>query len=132
MPSVLIVDDSAEVRDIVRTFLEAGSEKTGFTVCGEATNGLEAIKQAEVLKPDVVLIDLRMPVMNGIETAAVLKRLLPKTQIVLFSNYTEEIGTKLASTVGIDLVLPKGSLSDMARRLKALTYRNASNPHENN
>src|SRR5882762_813993 len=130
MPSVLVVDDSAEIRDIVRSFLERG--KLGFTVCGEATNGLDAIKQAEVLKPDLVLIDLRMPIMNGIETAAVLKRLLPKTQIVLFSNYTEEIGTKLASTVGIDLVLPKGSLSDMARRLKALTYRNASNPHENN
>jgi len=78
MPSVLIVDDSAEVRDIVRTFLELGSEKTGFTVCGEAANGLEAIKQAEILKPDFVLIDLRMPIMNGIETAAVLKRLLPK------------------------------------------------------
>jgi CheY-like chemotaxis protein len=69
MPSVLIVDDSAEVRDIVRTFLERGSGNTGFTVCGEAPNGLKAIKQAEVLKPDLVLIDLRMPVMNGIETA---------------------------------------------------------------
>ena len=51
MPSVLIVDDSAEVRDIVRTFLELVNEKTGFAVCGEAANGLEAIKQAEVLKP---------------------------------------------------------------------------------
>src|SRR5712672_4152271 len=130
MPSVLIVDDSAEVRDIVRMFLEAGSEKTGFTVCGEATNGLEAIKQAEVLKPDLVLIDLRMPVMNGIETAAVLKRLLPKTQIVLFSNYTSEIGTTLAKVVGIDLVLPKGSLSDMAQSLTNLSGRDASNPQQ--
>src|SRR6267378_4462191 len=132
MPSVLIVDDSADVLAVVLYFLARASEKTGFTVCGEASNGLDAIKQAEVLKPDLVLMDLRMPVMNGIETAAVLKRLLPKTQIVLFSNYTEEIGTKLASTVGIDLVLPKGNLSHMAQRLKALTHRNASNPHENN
>jgi len=124
MPSVLIVDDSAEVRDIVRTFLELGSEKTGFTVCGEAANGLEAIKQAEILKPDFVLIDLRMPVMNGIETAAVLKRLLPKTHIVLFSNYTSEIGTTLASAVGIDLVIPKGSLGDMAQGLKSLIHQN--------
>src|SRR6267378_1714766 len=122
MPSVLIVDDSAEVRDIVRSFLERG--ETGFTVCGEATNGLEAIKQAEILKPDLVLIDLRMPIMNGIETAGVLKRLLPKTHIVLFSNYTDEIGTALATAVGIDLVLPKGSLSDMAQGLKSLAHRN--------
>lgn len=50
MPSVLIVDDSAEVLAVVRNFLERASEKTGFTVCGEASNGLDAIKQAEVLK----------------------------------------------------------------------------------
>src|SRR5712672_1719811 len=128
MPSVLIVDDSTEVRDIVRAFLEGG--RTGFTVCGEATNGLEAIKQAEILRPDFVLIDLRMPIMNGIETATVLKRLLPKTQIILFSNYTNEIGTTLAKVVGIDLVLPKGSLSDMAQSLKNLSGRDASNPQQ--
>jgi CheY-like chemotaxis protein len=81
-----------------------------------------------VLKPDIVLLDLRMPVMNGIETA-VLKRLLPETQIVLFSNYTDEIGTTLAKVVGIDLVLPKGSLSDMAQSLTNLSGRDASNPH---
>ncbi len=131
MPSVLIVDDSAEVLAVVRNFLERASEKTGFTVCGEASNGLDAIKQAEVLKPDIVLLDLRMPIMNGIETAAVLKRLLPKTQIVLFSNYTDEIGTTLAKVVGTDLVLPKGSLSEMAQSLKDLSGRDASNPHQN-
>src|SRR3981189_485623 len=120
MPSVLIVDDSAEVLAVVRNFLERASEKTGFTVCGEASNGLDAIKQAEVLKPDIVLLDLRMPVMNGIETAAVLKRLLPKTQIVLFTNYTNEIGAALASKVGIKRVIPKGSLADVADSLKTL------------
>jgi CheY-like chemotaxis protein len=119
MPSVLVVDDSAEVRNILRTYLERGD--IGFAVCGEAANGLEAIKQAEVLKPDVVLLDLRMPVMNGIETATVLRRVLPKTQIVLLSNYTDEIGTALASAVGIDLIVQKGSLSDMAQSLKTLT-----------
>ena len=126
MPSVLIVDDSLEVRDIVRTFLERASEKTGFTVCGEASDGLQAIKQAEVLRPDFVLIDLRMPALNGIEAASVIKRMLPKTRIILFSNYTEEIGTTLPTAVGIDLVMAKGSLSDMARGLKALNDRNVS------
>jgi len=130
MPSVLIVDDSAEMRDIVRTFLERAD--AGFIVCGEATNGLEAVKQAEILKPEIVLIDLKMPVMNGIEAAAVLKRLLPKTKIILFSNYTNEIGTALASVVGIDLVVAKGSLGDVAQGLKTLSDRNASNPQENN
>jgi len=117
MPSVLIVDDSEDVRYVVRKFLEGG---TTFTVCGEAADGLDAIKKAEELKPDVVLIDLRMPKMNGIETAMVLRRVLPKVQIVLFSNYTDEIGTTLASAVGINLVVPKGSLADIAKSLKAL------------
>src|SRR5882762_5662438 len=124
MPSVLIVDDSAEVLAVVRNFLERASEKSGFTVCGEATNGLDAIKQAEVLKPDLVLMDLRMPVMNGFETATVLKRLLPKTQIILFSNYTHELGTTLALAVGIDLIMPKGSLTEMIAGLRTLTDRN--------
>ena len=119
MASVLIVDDSAEVRDIVRTFLSRVN--SGYTVCGEASDGLQAIKQAEVLKPDLILIDLRMPIMNGIEAATVVKRMLPKTQVVLFTNYTEDIGTALALKSGVDLVLAKGSLSDMAQALKTLT-----------
>jgi len=119
MTSVLIVDDSAEVRDIVRTFLSRVN--SGYTVCGEASDGLQAIKQAEVLKPDLILIDLRMPIMNGIEAATVVKRMLPKTQVVLFTNYAEDIGTALALKSGVDLVLAKGSLSDMAQALKTLT-----------
>ncbi len=116
---MLIVDDSAEVRDIVRTFLSRVN--SGYTVCGEASDGLQAIKQAEVLKPDLILIDLRMPIMNGIEAATVVKRMLPKTQVVLFTNYAEDIGTALALKSGVDLVLAKGSLSDMAQALKTLT-----------
>ena len=106
---MLIVDDSAEVRDIVRTFLSRVD--SGYTVCGEASDGLQAIKQAEVLKPDLILIDLRMPIMNGIEAATVVKRMLPKTQVVLFTNYTEDIGTALALKSGVDLVLAKPRLS---------------------
>jgi two-component system, NarL family, vancomycin resistance associated response regulator VraR len=117
MATVLIVDDSPEVRHIVRTFLE---RDVTFKVCGEAGTGTEAIEKAEELKPDIILLDLLMPNMNGIESAAVLKRMLPKTLIVLFSNYTDDLGRTLASTIGIDLVVPKGSLTDMAQALKAL------------
>src|SRR5258706_3903701 len=105
MPTVLIVDDSPDVRHVVRTFLERDA---AFSVCGEAGNGPEALKKAEALKPDLVLLDLLMPGMNGIETAKVLRRLLPKTQIVIFSNYTDDLGTSLASAVAIDAVIGKG------------------------
>ena len=123
--NILIVDDSPDVRHVVRTFLERDS---AFAVCGEAPDGLEAIKKAQELKPDLVLLDLSMPGMNGIETAMVLRRLLPKLHIVLFSNYTDQLGTTLASAVGIDLVLSKGSLADMAKSLKTLTPRKGIQP----
>ena len=122
MASVLIVDDSPDVRHVVRRFLERDA---AFTVCGEAGNGPEAIKKAEALKPELVLLDLLMPEMNGIEAAAVLKRMLPKTQIAIFSNYTDDLDRRLASVVGIDGVIAKGSLTDMATSLKALIARKA-------
>jgi CheY-like chemotaxis protein len=118
VPSVLIVDDSDDVRQIVGRFLHG---RTLFKVCGEASSGLEAIKMAEKLKPDLILLDLKMPGMNGIETAAILKRVVPKTKLILFSAYTESLGgTALASSVGVDLVLSKGSLLDMAASLDNL------------
>ena len=121
MPSVLIVDDSSDVRSIVQTFLKRDAS---FKVCGEAGSGLEAIKKAEELKPDLILLDLRMPGMSGLETATALKGIVPKAQIVLFSAFTDSLGgATLASSLGIDLIVPKGSLIDMAESLKTLTAR---------
>ena len=120
--TILIVDDSPEVRHVVRTFLE---REAIFKVCGEAGLGTEAVVKAEELKPDIILLDLLMPQLNGIEAAAVLKLKLPKTVIVLFSNYTDDIGRTLPATVGIDLVVPKGSLTDLVLALKTLINRKA-------
>jgi two-component system, NarL family, nitrate/nitrite response regulator NarL len=120
---ILIVDDSDEVRSIVRIFLERDAT---FHVCGEAGTGPEAIKKAQELQPDLVLLDLKLPGMTGIETASVLKNVLPKTKLVLFSAYTDAPGGRAwASAVGVDLVLPKGSLIDMAQSLKALAAESA-------
>jgi DNA-binding NarL/FixJ family response regulator len=116
--TILIVDDSDEVRTIVRIFLE---RDPSFTVCGEAASGPEAIKKAQELKPDFVLLDLRLPGMNGIETATALKAILPQTKLVLFSAYADSLGNRTwASAIGVDLVVPKGSLIDMAASLKTL------------
>ena len=116
--TILIVDDSPEVCSIVRNFLQ---RDVTFQICGEAGNGLEAIKKAEELRPDLILLDLKMPGLNGIEVANVLKRVLPKAQIVLFSAYTDSLGgTTLASAAGIDLIVQKGSLADMVKSLKVL------------
>ena len=118
--TILVVDDSPDVRHVVRTFLESDAS---FKVCGEAGNGAEAIKKAEVLTPDLVLLDFLMPGMNGFEIAKVLRRLLPKTQIAIFSNYTDDFGTRLSSAVDINAVIAKGSLADMAKSLNKLIGR---------
>lgn len=118
--TILLVDDSPDVRHVVRTFLERDAT---FKVCGEAGDGPDAIKKAEVLTPDLVLLDFLMPGMNGIDIANALKRVLPKTKIAIFSNYTDDFGTMLSSAVGIDGIIAKGSLVDMAESLKKLISR---------
>ncbi|MCU1243932.1 MAG: DNA-binding response regulator [Candidatus Acidoferrum typicum] len=124
--TILIVDDSPDVCSIVKTFLQRDAE---FRICGEAGTGLEAIKKAEKLRPDLVLLDLKMPGMNGIEVASILKRVLPKAQIVLFSAYTDALGgTTLTTAAGIDLVVQKGSLADMAQSLRTLISRKWMSP----
>lgn len=102
--SVLIVDDSANVRRSIRNFLDA---KTDWIVSGEAENGLRAIDIAQEVKPDLIILDFAMPEMNGIETACVLKHLLPDARIVIFTMFDEILGNTLTSAVGVDLVFPK-------------------------
>ncbi len=70
---ILIVDDLPELRKLIRAFLE---EELGFHVCGEAIDGLDAIEKASDLKPDLIVLDLSMPRMNGIEAAPKLKKIL--------------------------------------------------------
>ena len=102
--NILIVDDNDVTRKITRLFLEI---QVGFEVCGEAVDGVDAIEKAKKLKPDLILLDLAMPRMNGIEAASVIKGMMPQVSIVLFTMYKETVGNALASAVGIDAVLSK-------------------------
>ena len=101
---LLIADDSYLVRETIKNVL-AG--RTDIVVCGEASNGLEAVEKAKTLKPDLILLDLAMPEMNGAETASVLKMMVPEVRIILFTMYSENVGSYLTSAVGIDAVLSK-------------------------
>ena len=114
---LLIVDDDPTIRLVIRAFMEAD----GYKVCGEAADGLEAIERAAELKPDLILLDLAMPRLNGAEAASILKRAMPKVPIVLFTMYAENLNGKLASSVGVNLVLSKTEgLSKLGDHLKAL------------
>jgi DNA-binding NarL/FixJ family response regulator len=102
--NVLIADDSVTVRQVLKRYL---STRGDVVVCGEAVNGREAVQRAMALKPDLVLLDLAMPELNGAEVASVLKGAIPKTRIILFTMYSENIGKYLTSAVGIEAVLSK-------------------------
>ena len=101
---ILIADDSKTVRRILGKFLQSQRD---IKVCGEASNGLEAVEQAKKLQPDLILLDLAMPELNGAEAASVLKKIMPKVRIIVFTMYSENIGRSLTSAIGVDMVLSK-------------------------
>ncbi len=89
---ILVIDDGDWVRNIIGLFLE----HAGFEVCGEAADGVEAIEQAKKLKPDLIVLDLVMPRMNGAEAASVLSQTMPDVPIVLLTLYQNVLGSALA------------------------------------
>src|SRR5260370_14144694 len=100
---ILVIDDGDFVRDIIGIFLE----HAGFKVCGEAADGIEGIEQAQKLKPDLIVLDLAMPRMNGAEAASVLSTTMPDVPIILITLYQNVLGTALASAVGVKAFFDK-------------------------
>src|ERR1700733_10880681 len=94
---ILIVDDTPGVRDGIRLFLEMHE---GLTVCGEASDGLEGIKRAFELKPDVVLLDLSMPNLDGMEATHLIREGSPLTEVVIVTSHESLEAARLAATVG--------------------------------
>jgi DNA-binding NarL/FixJ family response regulator len=105
LPSrILLVDDHAAVRLFLRRALGAQS---GFEVCGEAVDGRDGIEKARQLKPDLIVLDLSMPVMNGFEAARTLQALMPAVPIVLYTSYEYATLAQEALNVGISAVVSK-------------------------
>jgi len=101
---ILIVDDGEEVRQVMRAVFES---RTGYEICGEASNGAEGVEKALALKPDLLLLDVAMPLLNGVEVASVLAGSMPNLPIVLYTMYNELLGLSLASAVGAKAVISK-------------------------
>jgi two-component system, NarL family, response regulator LiaR len=114
---VLIVDDHSVVRQGLQTFLSLDAD---IEVVGTAVNGLEAILKAQELGPDVVLMDLLMPEMDGIEATGELKRLLPLTRVLVLTSVLEEDAISRAIKAGASGYLLKNMQSDeLCRTIKA-------------
>ena len=101
---ILVADDSDAIRGAVHTYLA----KRDFDVCGEAADGEDAIKKAQELKPDLILLDVAMPRKNGIEAASVLKGTMPNVRIILFTMYSEAVGRAFPrEQLAVDAVIAK-------------------------
>ena len=84
---ILLVDDHAIVREGLRTFI---STESGMEVVGEAANGLEAIKKACDLQPDVILMDMAMPQMGGLEAILKIKEVCPEAKILVLTSFSDD------------------------------------------
>jgi CheY-like chemotaxis protein len=127
MNSILLVDDSADIRRGLRREFE----RAGW-VCGEAANGQEAIVKAEQLHPQVILLDLSMPGINGLTAARHLKRALPEVHLILFTAHGELFKSGEANAAGISAVFSKSQpiteLLDKARTLASHTATSFVHP----
>ena len=119
--SVLIADDNAFVRQ--RLGDDLFGREPDFEVCGEAENGMEAVEMAQMLQPDVILLDLSMPVMNGIEAACALKRLMPMVPIIVFSECGDAFSEREARATGVSALVSKTErLTVLLEKARAVFY----------
>jgi two-component system response regulator EvgA len=115
--TVLVVDDNPVIRQMVRDLFLSHS----FDLCAEAENGLEALEVARDCKPDLIILDLSMPVMNGVQAAPRLRSLLPKIPIILFSNHAEYLKTIDLVPFGVTAMMSKNDpFDDLLRKAHEL------------
>lgn len=114
--SILIVDDHEVIRRQLRCLFRPHRD---FTVCGEAVHGVDAIEKAQQLSPDLIILDLAMPEMNGLEAASALKYMLPAVPIFLLTvHYSRELELAALGS-GVSAVFSKhDDLEGMVKRAR--------------
>jgi DNA-binding NarL/FixJ family response regulator len=121
--TVLIVDDNTYVR---RAVCELFKREEDFTVCGEATNGREAIAKALELHPELIVLDFSMPVMNGLDAARELKRLMPEVRLIMYTMFGDMLREE-ARLVGISEIISKSQpAAILVSKARSLLCRNAA------
>ena len=108
--TVVIVDDVPDFREIVRAILV--DLPGGVTIVGEASDGEEAFTVVRRERPDIVITDLMMPRLDGVELTRRIRQELPLTMVVLMSSYPEEAYRLMASDSGADAVVSKRVIHD--------------------
>lgn len=116
--TILIADDGAEMRKLTRKVIETISASL---VCIEAVDGLEAVEKTRELAPDLVILDLSMPRLNGLDTARALRSAGNRVPIILFTLHADSISLLQASAAGIDAIVAKvGDLEGLVSQVERL------------
>jgi CheY-like chemotaxis protein len=102
--SIFIVDDSSDIRAGIRRQLEV----SGFEVCGEANDGIDALDKLSRLRPDLIILDMSMPRMNGVDAARQLKHMCPNVPVILYTAFADVFRRKQALPEGVSEVVAKG------------------------
>src|SRR5581483_2913893 len=105
---ILIADDHPQFRRSLRSLLES---RSGFKVCGEAADGQEAVEKAKELRPDLILLDVSMPRMNGLDAARLIGREVPDTQVLIVSQNDGRVMKRQAEEVGACAFVSKTNLA---------------------
>jgi DNA-binding NarL/FixJ family response regulator len=101
---ILLVDDSPAIRNVLRSHINS---EPNIKVCGEAADGVEAIEKAGELAPDLIVMDLAMPRMNGLAAAREIKQKLPQVPIILFTSHKAAVYAPDANAAGISAIICK-------------------------
>ena len=116
--AILIADDNPFIRTALYEFFQ---REPDFQVCAVVEDGRQAVEQADRLHPDLIILDLSMPVMNGLDAARVLKQVMPNVPVIVYSAAQDEFSKQLAKSMGISEVISKSDrisvLIDAARNL---------------
>ena len=121
---MLIVDDGALLR---QKLSERFSREGDFEVCGEAGDGQEAIEKVQQLQPDLIIMDVSMPKMNGLDAVRVLRKLIPSIPIIVFSNYSDAFVKTHAHSLGVAAVISKSqNISVLLSAARELFLRGAA------
>jgi DNA-binding NarL/FixJ family response regulator len=115
---ILLADDHDVVRRGLRTLLEG---KSGFEVCGEARTGREAVVKSQELNPDVIVMDISMPELNGLDATIQIRRIMPQAKVVIITQHeSEELARQVASIGARAYVLKTDSERDLVGAVTAV------------
>lgn len=123
---ILLVDDSQLMRRCLRTLLE---QQGSWEICGEASNGQEAVEKAQQAAPDVIVLDFQMPKMNGLDAAREIRRRSPDVPILMVTLHMSPQLEDQAKKIGIRGACDKGNINCVVEGVDALLHHGTYYPN---